>query len=588
MNIRKLLPPALVLGTITLLGISGVSGAFACTTMIFTKGTTKDGSVFVAHSDDSEMFDNRLVYVPAADHKPGSMRSVYYDASSLGNRPAFNANVLRRYVGTARSPVYEDNDLPQSIPLGFIPQVAHTYAYFDGSYGIMNEHQLMFGEATNGAKVTAEPKPGKLIFYSAELSRVALERCRTAREAIKLIGHLIETYGYYGTGETLPVADTKEGWVIEMAPSPEGEGGLWVAKRVPDGEVFVAANEFRIRDIDPKDPDILYSSNLFAVAKKYKWWNPKEGKLDWLRTVSKGEYSHPYYSLRRVWRVQSRLAPSRNLSPWVKDGFTRQFPFSIKPDAKVDVRDVIALYRDYYQGTEFDQTKGITAGPFGNPYRYPGPMDAGNDTGNPDAKLKGAWERPLSIYRSGYSFVLQARDWLPDPIGGIVWFGPDEPMSSVITPFYVGVDSIYRAYYTGFSDKFDQKSAWWAFNFVANWAAVKHSYITKDIREKQNELELEAMESTRAMDTEALALYKKNPAKAREMLTQFSLTRAEKVATQWWGLAWRLVAKYSDGYVNEPGKMAQEVGYPEAWYKRAEWKNGPTTYKRPETIHPGD
>ncbi len=199
-----------LIGIISLVGFTSL---FACTTMIITKCASSDGSVFVAHSDDSEMFDNRLVYVPAADHKPGSMRPVYYDAASLGNRPEFNAGVLRRYIGKERSHVYNDPDQPQSIPLGFIPQVAHTYAYFDGSYGIMNEHQLMFGEATNGAKITAEPKPGKLIFYSAELSRVALERTKTAREAIKLIGELIETYGYYGTGETLPVADKHEGWV---------------------------------------------------------------------------------------------------------------------------------------------------------------------------------------------------------------------------------------------------------------------------------------------------------------------------------------------------------------------------------------
>ena len=180
---------------------------FACTTMIITKGATKDGSVFIAHSDDSEMFDNRLVYVPAEDHLPGTFRPVYYDPAALGNMPEYNSNVLRRYVGTHRAKVYDEPNQPQSIPLGFIPQVAHTYAYFEGNYGIMNEHQLMFGEATNGSKVMTKPVPNKLIFYSAELSRVALERTKTAREAIKLIGHLIETYGYYGTGETLPVAD---------------------------------------------------------------------------------------------------------------------------------------------------------------------------------------------------------------------------------------------------------------------------------------------------------------------------------------------------------------------------------------------
>jgi len=569
-------------------GLLGLSSLLACTTMIITKGASKDGSVFVAHSDDSEMFDNRLVHVPAADHKPGSMRPVYYDAASLGSRPAFNSSVLRRYIGTERGSVYIDDDIPQSIPLGFIPQVSHTYAYFDGSYGLMNEHQLMFGEATNGAKMTVEPKPSKLIFYSAELSRVALERCKTARCAIKLIGELIETYGYYGTGETLPVADKNEGWVIEMAPSPENKGGLWVAKRVPDGEIFVAANEFRIREVDRNDPNMLYSKNLHAIAKKHKWWDPKEGKLDWVRTVSQGEYSHPYYSLRRVWRLQSKLAPSMKLSPWVKDGFTKQYPFSIKPDKKLEVLDVINLYRDHYQDTPFDQTKGVTAGPFGNPYRYPGPMDAGNDTGKLTGH-KGAWERPLSIYRSGYTYVAQARDWLPDPIGGVFWFAPDEAMSSVITPFYVGVDNPVPApYYTGFSDKFDQESAWWAFNFVANWAALKYSYIIKDIKEKQSELELEEVESLKAMDETALKIYKEDPAKAREMLTEYSQIQASKVAKEWWELAWKLVAKYSDGYVNEPGKMAQEVGYPEEWYDKSEWKNGPIKYTKPKVLHPGD
>jgi len=570
-------------------GLLGIDSLFACTTMIITKDATKDGSVFVAHSDDSEMFDNRLVYVPAADHKAGSMRPIYYDASSLGDRSQYNANTLRRYVGTHRGDIYIDNDVPQSIPLGFIPQVAHTYAYFDGSYGIMNEHQLMFGEATNAAKLTTEPKPGKLIFYSAELSRVALERTKTAREAIKLIGELIETYGYYGTGETLPVADKNEGWVIEMAPSPEGKGGLWVAKRIPDGDIFVSANEFRIREIDRNNPDILYSKNLHTIAKKHGWWDPKKGKLDWLRTVSLGgEALHPYATLRRIWRLQSKIAPSLKLSPWVKDGFTRQYPFSIKPDKKLEVLDVINLYRDYYQGTEFDQSKGITAGPFGNPYRYQVHADASDGTTEGNAKLKGAWERTLSIYRSGYTFVLQGRSWLPDPIGGILWFGPDEAMSTVITPFYVGVDSIAKPYHTGFSDKFDQQSAWWAFNFVANWAALKYSYIIKDIKDKQSELELEEIESIKKMDEMALKAYKKDPVKARQMLTEYSKIQANRIVKDWWKLAWKLVAKYSDGYVNEPGKMAQEVGYPEEWYRRSEWKNGPIKYERPGTLHPGD
>ena len=579
-----------IIAVTLLLSLMSAVQAFACTTILVTKGASADGSVMVAHSDDSELFDQRLVYVPAADHKPGSLRPVYYDASSLGDRPEYHGYALRRYVGKDRGPVYDDPKYPQSIPLGYIPQVEHTYAYYDGNYAIMNEHQLMFGECTDGTKIQPDPVPGKLIFYSAELSRVAAERCTKAREAVELIGRLIETYGYYGTGETLPIGDTEEGWVIEMAPSPEGKGGLWVAKKVPDGEVFVAANELRIREVDPDDPDMLFCKDLHAIAEKHGWWKPEDGKLDWLRTVSKGEYSHPYYSLRRVWRVQSKVAPSKEQSPWVKDGYTKKFPFSIKPDKKLGVRDVMNLYRDYYQGTEFDLSKGITAGPFGSPYRYPGPMDAGGDTGDPSAKLKGAWERPLSIFRCGYSYVCQARGWLPDPIGGICWFGPDEPMSTCYVPFYIGVTSIAKPYYTCDTSAFSQNSAWWAFNFVANWAGLKYSYMIKDIQEKQEEIELAELESVKKMDKQALEVYKKNPAKARDLLTEFSKNQAGQVVKSWWDFAWLLVARYDDGYVNAPGKMAQEVGYPDEWYKKSKWPDGPTTYKQKdaETAGQGD
>ena len=554
--------------------------AHACTTMLITKGASADGSVMVAHSDDGELNDQRLVYVPSADHESGSLRPVYYDAASLGEKPEYHGYNMQRYVGNDRGPIYIDPDQPQNIALGFIPQVEHTYAYYDGSYAIMNEHQLMFGECTDGAKIQAEPIPGKLIFYSAELSRVAAERCTKAREAVELIGHLIETYGYYGTGETLPIGDTEEGWVIEMAPSPEGTGGLWVAQKVPDGEVFVAANELRIREIDPDDPNMLYSKNLHTIAQKYGWWEPEDGKLDWLKTVSLGEYNHPYYSLRRVWRLQSRIAPSLEKSPWVEDGFTKEFPFSIKPDEKLNVRDVMSLYRDYYQGTEFDQSKGITAGPFSCPYRY----DGGGDTGDPDAKLKGAWERPISIYRCGFSYICQARGWLPDPIGGVVWFGPDEPMSTCYVPFYVGVSEIAAPYYTCDTSTFNQESAWWAFNFVANWAAIKYSYIIKDIQQKQDEIELAEIESIKMMDEKAFALYKQDPTKVQQLLTEYCKTQANWVVKDWWKFAWLLVARYDDGYVNAPEKMAQEVGYPHDWYNKSEWINGPTSYEKGNKI----
>ncbi|MCA1809421.1 MAG: C69 family dipeptidase, partial [Lentisphaerae bacterium] len=385
--------------------MAAAARAWACTTMIITPGATENGAMYVVHSDDGHLSDARLMYVPAADHAPGSMRPVHFDPVSIGELPQYAAFEYRRYTGSARGPDYEMPGKPLTEPIGYIPQVPHTYAYFDGNYGIMNEHQLMFGECTDGSKTDGALPGPKRLFYSAELARVALERCTNALAAVKLIGELIDTYGFYGTGETLPVADSREGWVIEMAPGPGAVPGLWVAQRVPDGEVFMAANQFRIREIDPENPDQLIGAHVYQTAREQGWWNPDDGKLDWLETVSLGEYNHPYYSLRRVWRLLDKLAPARAFSPWVEDGYTRDYPFSVKPERSLTRRDVLELLRDHYEGTEFDMSQGVAAGPFGCPYRYLGPDDSSGDVADPTKKHDGAWERPLSVYYCTYVFV---------------------------------------------------------------------------------------------------------------------------------------------------------------------------------------
>ncbi len=550
------------------------SNIFACTTTLVGKDATVDGSVIVSHSDDDELGDQRIIYVPAADYEPGAKRPVYYDPCCFGGE-----NI--RYVGSSRGPGYVDPKKPQTKPIGYIDQVEHTYAYFDGNYGIMNEHQLMFGECTNGTKHELKPKPGKLIFYSAELSRVALERCKTARQAIILMGQLIEKHGYYGTGETLLVGDTKEGWVFEMCPSPEEKGGLWVAKRVPDDEMFVAANEFRIREVNKNDPNMMYSKSLFDVTKKYGWWNPKDGEFDWLRAVSYGEYNHPYYSLRRVWRVMSRANPSLNLSPWVKDGFTKDYPFTIKPAKKLTPRDVMSLHRDHYEGTEFDLRKGMASGPFGTPQRYIGTYDGKqNDVSSPEHKAFGAWERPLSVFYCGYMYVNQARGWLPDSIGGVCWFGPDKPYETCFVPFYVGVNQLPKSYSTGSTSNLDRNVAWWAFNFVSNIADLKYSYMIKDIQTKQKRIENKEFNSQQKIEQKALTLYKKNPKDAIEYLTTYCVNNANKVVKAWWNLGDDLIQKYSDGYVNQP-KIGKEVGYPRWWLDKVGYASGPISYQKP-------
>lgn len=372
--------------TLLLLFASGCAPVSACTIFAVTPGASENGTMYVGHTNDGVGPDWRniddivLTYVPAADHAAGATRAVSFDPNS-------GSDAAGKKSGNATGLV-----------LGEIPQVPHTYAYYTASYAMMNEHQLLSAECTDYAKVELDAEEGRRIFYSSELSNVALERCTTARDAVELVGDLIDTYGYYGTGETLIFADPEEAWVIEMCSSPTGTGGLWAAEKIPDGEVFVAGNEFRIRTLTEGDPDLLHAADLFSVAEEHGLWSPSEGDFDWLEATSFGEYSHPYYSLMRVWRIQDRLAPSLNLSPYVEDSYTTALPFTFAPDTPVNRTTALSLFRDHYEDTEFDLTAGVAAGPFGNPYRYLGPADAHTDFQNKSfvEVRPGANPRPLS------------------------------------------------------------------------------------------------------------------------------------------------------------------------------------------------
>ena len=540
---------------IALLLVAGLL-VMACTTIIVTKGASADGSVMVTHTADCGSCDFRILKVPAKDYEPGSQRAVY----------PFKLP-YPRYVGESRGPGYDTAGHEEMEPLGYIDQVEHTYAYIDGVYGVINEHQLAIGECTTGAKVYAVEEPGVRIFDIAALSRVAMERCTTAREAVELMGALAVEFGYYGWGETLTVADTEEAWVFEMTGDPDKKSALWAAKKVPDGTVFVEANEFRIRELDPNDPDTMYSPNLHQIAADNEWWDPNSGELlDWLRTVSPGEYSHPYYSLRRVWGVLNRVAPSLELSPWVEDGYTKDYPFSVVPDEKVSLQDVFELHRYWYQGTEFDLGEGLAAGPFGTPNRYAG-----------GSKLvKGAWERPVSIFRCDYSFVAQLRGDLPDPIGGVLWFGPDAPHTTAYVPFYSGITEIPPQYSTGSHQEFDPNVAFWVHSFAGNWADLKFNYVIEDIRAMQKKTEDKLVLMQPAIEEAAVALYHQDPELAIEFLTNYCNDTAKDVVEEWWNFDMSLIVKYNDGYVD-----GESVGYPDRWLKDVGYEDGPTDYAKP-------
>lgn len=557
------------------------SSALCCTTTIVGKDASTDGSVMVSHSDDG-LGDPRLIFIPAKDHPKGAKRAIYYSEAALGYEARFGAESGHRLNIKERSPYYDEgNKMPVSVPLGYIPQVEHTYAYYDANYGIMNEHQLVMGECTDKAKVDAEPEQGKRIFYSAELSRVALERCKTAREAIKLMGELIDTYGYYGTGETLLVGDPQEGWVMEMcAYDANGTDGVWVAQRVPDNSFFVAANQFRIRDIKKGAKDMMYSKNIFDVAQQKGWWKPSDGPLDFAKVYGDGEYHHPYYSLRRVWRAQSIVAPSKNLPAWVEDAFTRTYPFAITPDNKLSVQDVTRIHRDNYEGTEFDLTKELASGPFGNPNRFEGGAESTMD-GEKGPSVKGAFERPLNIYRCAYSYVCQARKDMVDAIGGVVWFGSDRPANTVYMPFYAGANNAPEAMQLGDVLVFNSKSVWTTFNYMANYIMLKYSYMFKDLKKRQEMHEALFYGRQDEIEAKAMGLWKSGKKEqAKKLLTQYAKTNVDSVLNDWWELSKELYIKYNNGYLNDKQALAQPLFYPNWWLRKVQYENGPLTYKK--------
>ena len=549
--------------------------ALACTSFIITPGASADGSMYVGHTNDGfgasvvghkvENESSQLVYVPAADHPEGAMRAVNYDPNSGSDEPTSVKEA-------------------QAKPLAYIPEVKHTYGYFTGSYGIINEHQLMSGEVTTGAKVQPSSDPNNRIFYSSELSNIALERTRTAKDAVTLVGQLIDQYGYYGTGETLLFGDPKEAWVIEMCGgTPDNKGGLWAAQKVPDGEIFVTANTFRIRDIVPGNPDQMYSASLFPAAKKNGWWNESMGNLDWLKTVSDGEYSHPYYSLARVWSVEHRVAPSRNLSPYVTDTYSMEYPFSLAPDKKLTTADAFALFRDHYEGTVYDLTTGPAAGPFGDPYRWRGPFDDHGHIVFGEVK-PGAWPRAVSEMFCGYSYINQGRSWLPDPIGGIVWFGFAQPAETAYIPFYAGATSVPPEWSNTDRSTFSREYAWWAFNYATNWATLNYNAMIVDIRARQQAIEQRQFTDQPVVEENAKRIYdSEGEAAARAYLTRYGTANAGANLNDWWKLSDQLVVKYSNMMVNDFANGTTALtGYPDPWLQDNKYQYGPRIYSDKE------
>lgn len=500
--------------------------AFSCTSILVTKGASQDGSVMITYSCDGE-FHPIMDRLPAADYGPDDSLEI------------------TDWHGKVR---------------GKIKQVPHTYAVVE----LMNEHQLAIGETTFDGLMELRNPDGILHYW--DLMRLALERSRTAREAIKVMTDLVDEYGYGSTGESISIADPNEAWILEIiGPGPGGHGAEWVAVKVPDGYIAAHANKARIGEFPMDDPDnCLYSENVISFAVEKALYDPQnDGPFRFCDVYCPATPENLRFCETRVWSVFRRAAPSLDLSA----DYTRAvkgakpYPLSIKPDRKLNLADVISLMRDHYEGTPFDMTRGLDAGAYGCPNRWR-PLTWTIDS------TQYAWERPVSTQQTGYSFVSQSRSWLPDPVGGVLWYGLDDTYTSCYTPFYCSISGIPESFTVGSLSAFTWESAWWVFNFVANFACLKYSCMITDIQAVQNAIESHHLALQPSVEKTALELLKKDSTMMVDYLTNYSVSSAQTMVDRWRRLGEHLITKYNDGYVKNEEGRPEDKGYPESWLRR--------------------
>lgn len=393
----------------------------ACTSIMVGRKASADGSVMTSHTCDS-WYRTWMNIVPAKDYPRDTVMSVY-------------EGLMHTEHSTDQTGVKEK---------GQIPQAKHTYRYLNTAYPCLNEHQLGIGETTYGGRDTMENKAG--MFMIEELARVALERCTTAREAIRLMGDLIKRYGYGDSGECLTIADPKEVWIFEVqGEGPKKVGGVWAAQRIPDDEIAVSANISRIGRIDLGDPDhFMASDNVFEVARKMKLWDGKEEFSFWKAYSGENYFHEPKnYSVRELYIMQ-QLAPSK--------GFTAdmmELPVSVRPDSLVTVERMAQLLGSYYEGTEeslstrMDRLAGKSTvkgnAMATNPWMRPDEIGLYGHLLN-DSTIQNV--RTVSVSWCAYSTIIQLRSWLPDEIGGVAWVCLDNPGESPRFPIFSGNTSL--------------------------------------------------------------------------------------------------------------------------------------------------
>lgn len=518
----------------------GAFSAFACTNFIVTKGASATGSAYLVYTNDGEYLPH-LTYSPAMDHAPGTTLT------------------LRSY----RSSIQGD-----------VLQPPHTFAKI-GFH--INEFQVAIGETTFTGREELWNHKKHLQYW--HLMALALDRAQTARQAVEAMAELVEEYGYGSEGESFSIVDPDEAWIMEMVGTGNGgEGAVWVAVKIPDGMVAAHANMARIGEFPLDDPEnCLYSENVISFAIEKGYYDPESGKPFRFNEV----YNPPTperlrYCESRVWSLFRKAAPSQNFSPDYHRGVkgAERYPLWIKPDKKLKLSDVFNFIRDHYEGTPYDMTKGLQAGPFGTPNRCR-PLYWHVDS------TKYAWERPISTYNTAFSFVAELRSNLPDAVGGILWYGVDDTYFTCYMPLYAGITAVPENFAKGDFNEFSWESAWWVFNFVSNFANIRYSYMIKDIRKVQHQLESRFIAERDSITRQAAALWKENPDKAREFLTEYCTKNGKMVVQRWKKLGEHLICKYNDGYIKNQQGRARPEGYPQHWLEKVV-EDEPEQFKIPE------
>ena len=554
---------------LVVIALLNVQQLFPCTNLIITKGASSDRSVMITYNADSHTRYGAIAYYPAADHQAGEMCEVYH---------------------------YENGRL-----LGKIPEVSHTYSVVQ----FMNEHQVAIGETTWGGPEALATQPEAILDYGS-LMRIALQRSKTAREAIKVMTDLVARYGYATSGESFSISDANEAWIMEMIGKGKFEkGAVWVARQIPDGYISGHANQARITTFpyqktnnwnDTKQT-VYNSADVISFARKNGYYNGTDAAFSFSDVYNPLDFGGARFCDARVWsffrKINKELRENAIFTDYALGKFSHntvfpdgaenpngfvsnRLPLWVKPDSPVTLQQVMAGMRDHYEDTPLDMRYDNGAGPFGLPYRWR-PMEYTVDS------VMYLNERAIATQQTGYSFVAQSRGWLPAPVGGIFWFGVDDSDGCVYAPMYCGISRVPESYALGNGSMitWSETSAYWAFSQVNNWAYTRYNLIHPEIEQYQQQLENKFISEVNIIDKQASEKFKQNPATAKEYITTYSVSTGDKLVSDWKVFYQYLFMKYMDGNVkNAEGrklldngngknipKGPSQPGYGKAWEK---------------------